>query len=178
MSYGDSSAIIQLTDQVGESGVADVPAPDEGKTILYTTEQGLVFERPASQWFCDAPAFIQNDQPGGLTATPVTVGGWTVPDSIDSGLPTIYKIEVAITGSYAADGTSYGIYVRPYVDGSPAAPAQLIAGNGDIGATCIFWVTADWGVNIEIKAYLENNNDEGQFTSLYGTIRRDFRAFP
>jgi hypothetical protein len=180
MAYANETGYLLWVDKEGTASETDpVPSPAAGLTLAYTTEQGVVFERSAAQWFCDSPALVQSNETVTLTDVPqVVVGPYVVPDAIDADYPAIYKIEFQIAGTYVPDAVSSGIVVECYADGSSAAPVQLIAGQGNVGTTCIFWISAMHGQEIDIRCYLNDPNDQATISFIAGTIRRDFRFFP
>lgn len=186
MAYGYGSAIIKLVDQVG-SAEDDVVAPENGATIIYTTEQGLVAERSPSegfgvrQWFLDQPALLEGGEAVSLTgsAQSILVAPYTIPDDIDANFPTYYRLEVGIVvEGFTPDASSAGILVAPYVDGDPAAPPALVpcdAASGIGGTTVSFFVSGVEGLEVDVRAYLINAADAADAYAYLGVIKRELR---
>lgn len=179
------NGFVLLVDAQGGAG-DDVAAPDAGQTLLYTTEQGLVAERPAPegfsapQWFLDQPTLLDGYTEGGLTDTPISILAepYTIPDAIDANFPTFYRLEgVVSVENFSQDANSVGIWVAPYVDGSQQAYPIIIPcdpSTGDGGACVTFFVTGVSGLEIDLRAKLLNSND-GANVSFIGVIKREMR---
>ena len=186
MAYGTGSAVIKLIDQVGDQ-FADVAAPEEGATILYTTEQGLVIERQptggfaARQWFLDQPFLLSGNEPNALSDTPQSIlaAPYIVPNDIDANFPTIYRIELGIVvQNFSPDASSAGVWVQPFVDGEYAAPPALVpcdAASGQGGTTVTFFVAADAGYEVDVRAYLINSADNADAYAYLGLVKRELR---
>ena len=188
MAYGEGSAIIKLIDQVG-TAQDDVPAPEEGATIIYATEQGLVLERAPSdgfearQWFLDQPALLSGGEPASLSGgEPVSLlaDPFTVPDDIDAGYPTIYRLEVQVSvEDFVPDATSIGIMVRAFVSGEAyATPPVLVpcdAASGLGGTTVTFFVFAGEGNVVDVEAYTLDAADAATASATVGLIKRELR---
>lgn len=187
MPYPDSNAIFQFVDQVG-SVADDVATPDAGKTLLYTTEQGLVLERApiapidANQWFLDKPALLVGTPPVSLTGTAQSLldAPYTIPDDIDANFPTFYRIEgQVVVSNFSPDANGSAIAVVPYVDGSQAGPIVLVpcdAFTGDGGTTFGFFVSGSSGQDVDIRAYLINPSDSADAALYLSYIRRELRV--
>jgi hypothetical protein len=187
MSYGDGSAIIKLVDQVG-TAQDDVPAPESGATILYTTEQGLVLERApieefgTRQWFLDQPALLSGGDTVALTATPQSIlaDPYTVPDDIDAAFPTVYRLELQVSvSSFAPDTTSIGIMVQATLIGEEfATPPVLVpcdAASGIGGTNVTFFVFAGEGNVVDVVAYTLDAADAADASVSIGLIKRELR---
>ena len=192
MAYGDGSAIIKLIDQVG-TAQDDVSAPENGATIIYTTEQGLVLERSPSdgfearQWFLDQPALLQGDGAVSLSDTPQSIldTPFTVPDDIDASYPTIYRLELQVSvENFAPDTTSIGIMVRAALSGEAyATPPVLVpcdAASGLGGTTVTFFIFAGEGNVVDVEAYTLDAADAADASATVGIIKRELRlpSFP
>jgi hypothetical protein len=187
MAYGLGDAIIKLIDQVGTSQ-DDVPAPESGTTILYTTEQGLVLERApaglneARQWFLDQPVLLNShDGDVGLTDTPQSILDvpYEIPDDIDASFPTYYRLEAQIVvGGFAPDASSIGILVVPYVDGSASSPVIVPcdSATGIGGSTVTFFVSGSSGESIDLRAYVINAGDVANANVVTALLKREVRV--
>jgi hypothetical protein len=187
MAYGEGSAIFKLIDQVG-TAQDDVSAPEEGATIIYTTEQGLVLERAPSeglearQWFLDQPALLQGDGAVSLSDTPQSIldTPYTVPDDIDASYPTIYRLELQVSvENFAPDTTSIGIMVRATLSGEAyATPPVLVpcdAASGLGGTTVTFFIFAGEGNVVDVEAYTLDAADAANASATVGLIKRELR---
>jgi len=189
MPYDDKqlTGYVLLVDAQG-TAENDVAAPPEGQTLLYTTEQGLVLERQptegfaARQWFLDQPALLEgNGEPNALSGTPQSILAlpYVVPDDIDANFPTIYRIELGVVVSnFVPDASSAGIWVQPFVDGDNAAPPALVpcdAAAGEGGTTVTFFVAAEAGLEIDVRAYLINSADAADAAAYFGLVKRELR---
>ena len=185
MPYDDKqlTGYVLLVDAQGGAS-DDVSAPDAGQTLLYTTEQGLVAERPSQQWFCDAPVLLSSLGAVVLTDTAQSIldNPFTVPDDIDASFPTVYRIDAQVlVENFVPAATSVGIYVVALLDGAPAGPAVIIPCDGATGGGggCVsLLVTGSEGEVLDIAAYLIDASDAADATLYIGTIRRDLRIFP
>jgi hypothetical protein len=187
MAYGEGSAIFKLIDQVGTAS-DDVPAPENGATILYTTEQGLVLERSPSeefgtrQWFLDQPALLSGGDTVALTDTPQSLlaDPYTVPDDIDAAFPTVYRLELQVSvSSFAPDTTSIGIMVQATVGGEAfTTPPILVpcdAASGIGGTNLTFFVFAGEGNVVDVVAYTLDAADGANASASIGLIKRELR---
>jgi hypothetical protein len=187
MAYGLGDAIIKLIDQVGTSQ-DDVSAPENGATILYTTEQGLVLERApieefgTRQWFLDQPALLSGGDTVSVTDTPQSLldAPYTVPDDIDAAFPTVYRLELQVyVDNFAPDTTSIGIMVQATVSGEAfTTPPILVpcdAASGLGGATVTFFVFAGEGNVVDVVAYTLDAADAADASVSVGIIKRELR---
>jgi hypothetical protein len=185
MAYGLGDAIIKLIDQVGTSQ-DDVSAPENGATILYTTEQGLVLERSPSeefgsrQWFLDQPVLLTGIEPVSLVLEPTSIiTPYTVPDDIDASLPTVYRIELqVVVENFAPQETSIGILVQVFVDGEADFSAILVPCDAATGYGCstvTLLTLAETGLEIDVRAYLLNGDDYATAYATVGVLKRELR---
>ena len=189
MPYDDKqlAGYVLLQDAQGTAD-DDIAAPDEGKTLLYTTEQGLVLERQptegftARQWFLDQPFLLSGNEPNALSDTPQSLLAepYIVPDDIDANFPTVYRVELGVVVSnFSPDASSAGILVQPFVNGESAAPPALVpcdAASGLGGTTVTFllgWTVA--GNEIDVRAYLLNSSDNADAYAYLGLVKRELR---
>ena len=181
------SGYVLLIDAQG-TAQADVAAPPEGQTLIYTTEQGLVLERAPSdgfearQWFLDQPALLQGDGGVSLSDTPQSIldTPYTVPDDIDAAYPTIYRLELQVSvEAFVPDTTSIGIMVRAFVSGEAyATPPVLVpcdAASGLGGTTVTFFVFAGEGNVVDVEAYTLDAADAATASASVGLIKRELR---